>query len=66
VERDNQVCDPEGLDDLQYHGPADYVSRRVLAVGIVRLQVELGVVARLGRQGRLEPREERSARRWGG
>ena len=60
------MCDSQRLDDFQYDCAANYVPLRVLSVGIVGLDVELGVVVRLGRQRRPEPREKRSAWGWRG
>jgi hypothetical protein len=60
------MCNAQGLDDLENHGSTDDVARRVLAVGVVGLEVEFGVVARLGRQRRPEPGKQRSAWGWGG
>jgi len=45
MQRDYQMCDPQWLGDLEYHGSTDDVSGGVLAVGVVGLDVELGVVA---------------------
>lgn len=58
------MCNPQRLDHFQYDRATDYVPLRVLPVGIVGLDVELGVVVRLGRQGGPEPGEERSAWGW--
>lgn len=66
VQRHDQVGNAQRLDDLDDDGSADDVARRVVAMWVVGLDVELGVVARLGGQGRLEAGQERSARDWGG
>lgn len=58
------MCDPQRFDHFQNNCATDYVSLRVLPVRIVGLDVELGVVVRLGRQRRPEPGEEGSARGW--
>jgi hypothetical protein len=60
------MCDAQGLDDLEDGRAAEDVAGRVLAMGVVGLDVEFGVVARLGGQGRPQPREQRSARGRGG
>jgi hypothetical protein len=66
MQRDNQMSDPQRLDDLEYHSPADDVAGSVLAVGVVGLDVEVCVVTRLGGQGGLESRQKRSAGSWRG
>jgi len=45
------VGNAQRLDNLDNDGSADYVSRRILAVRVVGLDVEIGVVSGLGRQG---------------
>jgi len=54
VQGDNQVRDPQRLYHLYYDRATDDVTWRVLAVGIIGLDVEFGEVARLGRQRRFE------------
>lgn len=61
MQRYDEVGDSQRLDDFDNDGAADYVAGGVLAMGIVGLNVELGVVAGFGGQGHLQPRQERSA-----
>ena len=65
MERDDQMCNPQRLDNLDDDSPTYCVSRDVLAMWVVRLDVEVGEIARLGGQGRLQSRQKRSAGRWG-
>jgi hypothetical protein len=60
------MSDPQRLDDLEDHSPADDVAGSVLAVGVVGLDVEVCVITRLGGQGGLESRQKRSAGSWRG
>ena len=65
MQRNDQMCDPERFDNFDDDSSTYYISRDVLAVWVIRLDVEVGEVARLGRQGRLQSREKRSAGCWG-
>lgn len=66
MQRDYQMRNSQWLGDLEYHRSTDDVSGGVLAVGVVGLDIELGVVPRLGGQGRLESGQERPAWSRGG
>jgi len=54
VQRDYKMCNPQRFHNLDDDSATDYVSWGVLAMGVVRLDVEVGEVARLGGQGRLQ------------
>lgn len=64
VQRDDDVGNADGLDNLENDGTGDDVAGRVLTVGIIGFDVELGDVAGLGTEGGLDAGKQRPARAW--
>ena len=66
MQRDDNVGHTCWAEYPQAHASGDKVAWRVLFMGIVGLDVEIGYASRLGSEGRCDARQNAASRRGGG